>query len=153
MAATTPPRTRRPAAKKTAARRPAPQKADDYAAEANPPEKPAGSPELLAPIDVPRRRRAEMLRALGALGKRSVELGVIAEDLSEPDKELDFDDFAAAAGLLDLVADIEETLAVCAADPDAFAEWAKRADEGDLLALFSWYTAQFAPGEASASST
>jgi hypothetical protein len=131
------------------------------AQEAVPPKKPKGSPAMRPFITLQRRERATALRAFAKLNTgataASAQYGDQIEDLENLGgggtdvNELGSNGLAALADVLDLTADVEDALRVCAADPDAYEAWASKVDDEVLMALFSWYVGTFQVGEATAS--
>ncbi len=112
---------------------------EQMASEATPAEKPAGSPDLWPFAQLPRRIRGELLRAIKKLEA--------AQDLQgESDK------FEQAARAMDLLADVEDALALAAVgNTDGFKLWARDCSDGDLTALLAWYLDRFQVGEPKAS--
>lgn len=106
--------------------------------------KPKGSPQLWPFAQLPRRARADFFKPLR---------GIDAESLAKAGKGTP--DLKDAGDLFDLLANVEDALRVVAV-PDAgvdFDEWAAKADDTTLLALFQWYMDRFTPGEAKPSSS
>lgn len=124
-------------AKKSAASRRT--KSEDLAAEAATPAKPKGSPNLYPFAALPRRQRAQFMRKLDVVMTRQDAL-----DVSE-DGTLELSD---AAEAYELMADMEDLLAVAAEDADAFSAWAAKAGDGEITDLLTWYIARFSVGEA-----
>lgn len=123
-----------------------PSLSEDMAAEARAAKvkKPKGSPQLWPFAQLPRRARADFFKPLR---------GIDAESLAKAGKGTP--DLKDAGDLFDLLANIEDALRVVAV-PDAgvdFDEWAAKADDPTLLALFQWYMDRFTPGEAKPSSS
>lgn len=112
------------------------------AAEVNPPEKPAGSPNLWPFQGLPRRKRATFLRMLEPVLPALQGVDVGADGTAG---------IGAAAALYAAMADLQDALAVVAVNHGAFMAWADKAPDGDLIGLASWYLARFSVGEAEAS--
>jgi hypothetical protein len=134
---------------------------DRLAEEADAPEKPDGSPAMVPFIALARRERAKAMRLLaklrgsaGALeahhGDRLAALQKAADEGIELD-DMDDGAFEAGADMIEMAADVEEVLLVCAEDPDEFRLWAKAATDNAVLDLFGWYSHSFRMGEATAS--
>lgn len=122
-----------------------PSLSEDMAAEARAAKvrKPKGSPQLWPFAQLPRRARAEFFKPLR---------GIDAASLAKAGKGTP--DLKDAGDLFDLLANVEDALRVVAvADAGVdFDEWATKADDTTLLALFQWYMDRFTPGEAKPSS-
>lgn len=106
--------------------------------------KPKGSPQLWPFAQLPRRRRADFFAPLRGLNIAALS-GIDPSNV---------EDLGAAADLFSLLAGIEDALRVVAV-PDAgvdFDEWAEKATDETLMALFQWYMDRFTPGEAKSSS-
>jgi hypothetical protein len=122
-----------------------------------PPEKPEGSPAVVPLLQLPRRRRAEVVRKLGNLRERQRDLPDIgdAEALADDDAERTPEQEKAmldrAAAMFDLFADFEELLVEVAEDPEAMRAWLTSADDQALSALTGYYMRTFQAGEAPAS--
>lgn len=122
-----------------------------------PAEPPPGAPELVPLLQLPRRRRADVVRRLGELRKHQNELpqAVQAGEQPDPDAERTPEQEQAmldqAAGMFDLLADMEEMLAEVAKDRQAFDAWLSQADDQALTALAGYYLRTFQVGEAQAS--
>lgn len=108
--------------------------------EAVPKAKPEGSPDLIPFKAVPRRQRADMMRAFEKVQASQEELAKHQSDdeASTP---------ARAAVIFDLLADCEEMLTLAAVNPETYTAWARTADDNDLMALFGWYCSRFQVGE------
>ena len=105
--------------------------------------KPANAPEFLPMIALSRRQRAEFVRALAAIEKRSAALEAAA---SQESPDLD-----SGAVILEVLADIEDLLRVVAVDKDAYDRWVSECDDEDLSAALTWYMERNPLGEPKAS--
>jgi|SRR5690554_3645984 len=130
-------------AKKTTSTR---RRSEELATEANVPARPKGSPELVPFAALPRRQRAEFLRHMAKVASAEEHIRRIAEVSDDGEYSI-----ADGAAMLELVADMEDTLAVVAKDPEAFRTWASQASDDAISELTNWYLARFQPGEAKAS--
>ena len=136
--------------------------ADDVAAETATFE--PGTPELIPHLQMRRMRRAE---AYGALGKvqeqnakvnpKAAEKATTGEDgeskpADDAEVEIDPSEYGERYKILGL---IEEYLAICAADEDAFRDWAASPACGDsvLIKTFNVYMKVNQPGEATSSAS
>lgn len=119
---------------------------DVMAADAVKVRKPKGSPNLWPFQQLPRRKRAEFLRKLATLQETQKGLSLSEDGNVEPD-------ISDAAGVFDLLADLEDTLRIVAEDADAFDAWVAKCSDTQLQQLSTWYMDRFQVGEAQASST
>lgn len=101
-----------------------------------------GFPKMVGIHQMPRRRRAEMLRAVQKLDLD--ELDVLMKSASGGNLE-------AAARFFEALADVEDLLAAFAEDPALFRMWADDATEAELLVLMSRTVSDV--GEADSSSS
>lgn len=137
--------------------------ADDVAAESATFE--PGTPELLAHLQMPRMRRAKAYGALGAVQAQNAKINPKAAEKVEKtedgeDKpaddaevdpvELDPAEYGERYLILGL---IEEYLAICARDEDAFRSWALEVDDKVLIKTFNVYMKVNQPGEATSSAS
>lgn len=113
--------------------------------EAVPREKPEGSPDLIPFKAVPRRRRADMMRAFETVQGKQDELEAIKAESEKDDAE--GSTAGRAAVIFDLLADCEEMLTFAAVDAEVFRTWASSCEDNDLMALFGWYCSRFQMGE------
>lgn len=143
--------------KKAAATRPAAAPAGDSADVAAD----AYSDQLLAEVNsdllppmrefhqLDRRRRAQLTRQLTDLLPRLEPLVAAVDSGADTEHLMKHN----AADVLELVADVEDFLAIIAIDPDAFRIWAQTADDLQLLAVFLRFVKTFDSGEAGSSSS
>lgn len=136
--------------------------ADDVAAETLSFE--SGTPELLPHLAMPRVRRAKAYGALGAVQAQnekanpkkvdsSGDTAAAGEDdpaASDAPVEIDPSEYGERYLILGL---IEEYLAVCARDEDAFRAWALSVDDSVLIKTFNVYMKVNQPGEATSSAS
>lgn len=126
-------------------------------AQAIPVEKPEGSPELVPLLQLPRRKRPDVLRRLKALTERQANLPTTESGEAVLDPAALADPAKVSAGLdtaaemYELLADFEEMLEVVAADPDEFRKWAARVSDVALGQLAGYYMRTMQAGEAQAS--
>lgn len=106
----------------------------------------SGAPTLRAVHQLNRRRRAELTHLLGDILPRSARL---EKAIAESSSGVTIQD----ADVMDLLADVEDLLAMLAVDSDNFAMWATEATDVQLLALFAQFAGSFQSGEANSSST
>jgi len=124
-----------------------------------------GTPELLAHLQMPRMRRAKAYGALGAVQAQNAKVNPKAaekaektedgEDRPADDAEVEVDEidpseYGERYTILGL---IEEYLAVCARDEDAFRRWALEVDDKVLIKTFNVYMKVNQPGEATSSAS
>ncbi len=132
--------------------------ADDVAAESATFE--PGTPELLPHIKMPRMRRATAYGALGAVQAQNAKINPKAAEKSgdepadEPaddaEVELDPAEYGEKYKILGL---IEEYLAVCAKDEEAFRRWALDVEDSVLVKTFNVYIKVNQPGDATSSAS
>jgi len=136
--------------------------ADDVAAESATFE--PGTPAFLGHLQMPRMRRAKAYGALGAVQAQNakvnpkaaekVEQGEDGEDKPADDAEVAEEVDPAEYGDRYLILGlIEEYLAVCAVDEDAFRKWALEVDDRVLIKTFNVYIKVNQPGEATSSAS
>lgn len=125
----------------------------DEANETTEVQRPEGAPDLWPFHQLPRRKRALMLRRLAALQERAESMNL--DDLPEEGDEVTGQTILQAADAFDLAADAEEFLsAACLpGEQETFEAWCRTADDQAVLDLMSWYTARFDVGEALPSSS
>lgn len=121
-----------------------------------PPAKPEGAPELVPLLQLPRRKRADVIRRLGGLRERQQHLPEPGEDdvpeqTEQMSPEQEKETLDRAAQMFELLADFEEMLAEVAADRDEFTAWVAQADDEQLSRLAGYYLRTFQVGEAPAS--
>ena len=121
-----------------------------------------GTPELLPHIKMPRVRRAKAYGALGAVQTQNAKVNPKAaervektedgEDKPADDAEVEIDpaEYGDRYMILGL---IEEYLAICARDEDAFRKWALEVDDSTLIKTFNTYMKVNQPGEATSSAS
>lgn len=130
--------------------------ADDVAAESLTFE--PGTPELLPHLAMPRVRRAKAYGALGAVQAQNEKANPKRGDDADEDDpaasdapvEIDPAEYGERYLILGL---IEEYLAVCAKDEEAFRAWALTVDDSVLIKTFNVYMKVNQPGEASSSAS
>ena len=116
---------------------------DQMAQDATPPRKPKGAPALWPFQQLPRRQRAQFLRALKKVEDTSHSVQSDADEDEDESSQLE-----RAAASYEMLADLQDTLRLAARDADAFDEWANAAADADLTALSNWYMDRFQVGEA-----
>lgn len=124
-----------------------------------------GTPELVPHLQMPRMRRAKAYGALGAVQaqneKANPKKAGSDDDTVETDEdadpaasnapvEIDPSEYGERYLILGL---IEEYLAICARDEDAFRKWALEVDDGVLIKTFNVYMKVNQPGEATSSAS
>lgn len=171
------PQDRKPAAKKTAASRArdaskaalartAESKAtsgvtsEEFAAEATPVvvERPEGCPDFRPLVALPRRARAEYMRAVDVLVTKSRSNPDVVAMSGDTPEEAEQRVLASPsmlriqADLAEMAADVEDVLRIVAVDAVAFDAWAGRATDDSVMQAFSWFqNSQGDAGNASAS--
>lgn len=122
---------------------------DQLAQDATPRRKPAGAPALWPFQQLPRRTRAEFLRAFGKVRKSTEALDLDhADDVDDDAEDVEVDDLERAAASYEMLAELEDAMRIAARDKDAFDDWARKASDNDLTALSNWYMDRFQVGEA-----
>ncbi len=117
-----------------------------------------GTPELLPHIKMPRMRRATAYGALGAVQAQNAKINPKAAEKSRDDDkpaddaevEVDPAEYGERYKILGL---IEEYLAVCAKDEEAFRKWALDVEDSVLVKTFNVYIKVNQPGEATSSAS
>lgn len=122
-----------------------PTVSEEMEADARGVEKPEGSPELVPFISLPRRVRADFLRAVGKITERQAEIDKMTKSKKG--------DMSAAVTMMELLADMEDALAVVAKPEKTFRAWALEAEDAAITDLFSWYFRAFSVGESPASTS
>lgn len=116
------------------------------------PVKPEGAPDFVPLLQLPRRRRAEVIRLVKGLVKKQKELGLSespdAENIELTDDEQQERNLDRAAAMFELLAEFEDLLRAVARDPEHFAAWIENANDADLSAAAGWYMRTFQTGEA-----
>lgn len=125
---------------------------EKMAAEAVKPKKPRGAPNLWPFQALPRRQRAQFLKAFGKVQERSEKLAELDKKAKADGDEEQVGNLGDLADVYDLMADLEDALRLAAKDTDAFDKWVAGCTDNDLSALSQWYMERFDVGEASASS-
>lgn len=146
----------RSAARKSAAPSSSPVTSDGLAAEASgeEPVRPDGMPDLRPLFELPRRVRAQYLRAVDRMTmsiRGNAEL-VALEGASEEEASARIASspsmLTVTADLAEMAADIEDALVLVAVDPVVFAAWAAKAPDEALTQAFAFYQTASQPGEA-----
>lgn len=122
------------------------------AAEAEPPEKPGGTPDLVPYQSLARRQKAVLYRALGAMQDNSKTVVGLKGTKAKPAADDGTVSVTEAAALMDLMADAEDVVLAAAVSRDDAELWLTIASDADLMGLFSWYVSVMQPGEATPSS-
>lgn len=112
------------------------------AAETTKIEPPANAPTLVPMASLRRRDRARFFNAIKNMP---------VNDEGEIDIDLSTGSLANAGVMYEMVADIEDALAVLAIDESAFVTWAKSASDEDVMQLFLYVFSEMQPGEADSS--
>jgi hypothetical protein len=125
---------------------------EKLAAEAAPAKRPKGAPALRGYLQLARREKAQLLRALEKLSTVASSTEAKLEKAS-PTDTTSANSFVMSmvADTLDLAADVEDALTVAAVDREAFAVWAASAPDEDLMALMGWYSQELQLGDPEAS--
>lgn len=128
-----------------------PTQLDGIAADAAPPpEYPPGCPTLLPVLALPRARRADYYDRIAEVARQQHAADPVAA--SDPDAAMEVK-ASEAAGMMRLLASIEELLAVVAADESELRAWAAAAADTDVAQAFNVYMRRTQPGEASSSAS
>lgn len=134
--------------KKTATPADEPTPSELLAADAGPIEFPTGTPELVPLMMLPRRQRAEAMRAFGAFMNRHRDESSEIDDTGEIGGTL-----ASVAIVVETAADCEDLLISAAKDKDEFTAWAAEASDSTILEAAIAYMRTYQPGEAPRSSS
>jgi hypothetical protein len=119
---------------------------------------PPGTPEFRRVLQLRRRDRATYYRAADAANlvirqrakKPKGDDSDITTEIDGESVKINLGDFA---DYNDLLAMIEDVLAVVAVDKDAFEAWVTEVGDTDLIAVFNLYQRKSQPGEAESSSS
>lgn len=112
---------------------------------------PAGCPELIPVLSLPRGRRADYYDAMAKVSELQKPSGAV-EQITDEDRPMTLR-LTEVADMTRLLAAIEDLLVVVAADPDGFRRWALEVEDNTLAQAFNVYIRRTQPGEASSSAS